>query len=293
MDKKLAYRTNYCKDQSLKRKLIQFAETTFGIPLLQWDRMGMWDPKFRPFSFFDNNKIVSNICTYEVNVVIAGKKKKAAIISTVMTDPAYRHQGLVRDLFEKVHSWCETRYDLCYLFANKTVQKFYQPFGYRMVHEHQFVIKPGDTSKKTGIRKLDMTNKSDLSFLKMMIRQRDILSNKCTVLNDRLSLFHLLIEFKKNIYYIQELDVILVYVVRKGRLTVIDIYGRDIPAFEKIEPYLCRHKISKIVLAFSPDRLKVKGRGQFVPSTASTKCFVRGDFAIVRHKFMFPYTSCA
>lgn len=63
-------------------------------------RRDYWDDEaYHTFSFFEESaRVVSRLCLYSMNLVVDGRRARAAQLSGVGTAPEYRRQGLNRRL---------------------------------------------------------------------------------------------------------------------------------------------------------------------------------------------------
>ncbi|RNB80210.1 GNAT family N-acetyltransferase [Brevibacillus fluminis] len=99
-------------------------------------------------------------------VIVNGKEYQALQLGTVMTHPAYRHQGLAAKLINYILNKYGNEYDFTYLFANDKVLNFYPKFGFERVQESSFKVKASDLKKqvtpKSTLRKLDVNIQANL-----------------------------------------------------------------------------------------------------------------------------------
>ena len=68
----LTYRENYWDSLESKAEFKRFLVTMFNLDLSLWDAMGFWDDLYRPFSFFDGDRLVSNVCLYTMEMTVGG-----------------------------------------------------------------------------------------------------------------------------------------------------------------------------------------------------------------------------
>jgi len=56
------FRENYGDNPGQKKALMDYLVQVFGLDLSLWDELGFWDDHYRPFSYFRNGVVVSNVC---------------------------------------------------------------------------------------------------------------------------------------------------------------------------------------------------------------------------------------
>lgn len=68
----------------------------------EWFQNGFWGEKYIPCSLVDGEKVIANVSVNRMDFNLDGIEKHYIQLGTVMTDKAYRGQGLSRYLMEKV-----------------------------------------------------------------------------------------------------------------------------------------------------------------------------------------------
>ena len=84
---------------------------TFGFDFEDWVTGGYFEGDYIPYSFIENGKIISNVSANRMNFLQNGVEKHYIQIGTVMTDEAYRKQGLAKKLIEHVVKQYEDKCD--------------------------------------------------------------------------------------------------------------------------------------------------------------------------------------
>ena len=77
----LSYATNYWHNESHKREFNDFLVRIHNLGLTNWEEMGYWDNDYRPFSLFEDDRIISNVCLYSMDMMVAGERSRVAQIS--------------------------------------------------------------------------------------------------------------------------------------------------------------------------------------------------------------------
>ena len=58
----LDYRTDYWEDRRARAEFQSFIREIHGLDFRLWEEMGCWDPLYRPFSFFEGDRLVASTC---------------------------------------------------------------------------------------------------------------------------------------------------------------------------------------------------------------------------------------
>ena len=73
---------------------------TYGFDFEQWYQTGYWGNGYIPYSLMDGESVVANVSASIIDCLVLGENRRYIQIGTVMTDPTYQNQGLVRYLME-------------------------------------------------------------------------------------------------------------------------------------------------------------------------------------------------
>lgn len=117
---------------------------------------------------------------------------------------------------------------------------------------------------------------------------RTPVSNVLGVLNAKLLMFHALCTLRDHVYEVRDLDVIVFFEVARGRLTLYDVVGRELPTFAALHPYLATQPHTEVVFQFEPDRLDVEPTGRLALPDNGTH--VLPPFALPRAACTLPFT---
>lgn len=129
---------DYRQDEPLRNSFNTLSKSTFGLDFEDWYRNGYWTDKYNPYSIVMDNEVVANVSVNRMEFESHGKTRKYLQLGTVMTDPKYRHQGLIRRLMLEIEKDYLGKVDGIYLFANDSVAGFYPKFGYRVGTEYRY-----------------------------------------------------------------------------------------------------------------------------------------------------------
>ncbi len=287
----LTFKENYWESRELRVKFTSFLNSIHAVDLSLWDQMGFWDNLYRPFSYFDGNSLVANVCLYSMEMTIQGKRCLVAQISGVGTLPEYRRQGLSFDLTQKAMDWARNNHDLFYLFADNEAAGLYQKCGFRQIDEYKACLSVSGKDAQPGAVKLNMERSEHVKLIYRLATQREPVSDILGISNRKLFMFWCLQSLKDYIYYISALNLLVVFKRNNGLLTIYDIVGADIPAFTKIYPYICCKTDEKVEFLFIVDKLNLGSYDLIKVEDNGTH--ILDDFPLEGSQFIFPFTSHA
>ena len=287
----LSYLENYWDSPDLKAQFISFLDKIFGLDLSLWDRMGFWDHRYRPFSYFDNDGLVSNVCVYSMDMTVNGKRCPVAQISAVGTVPEYRRKGLGRELLQTALSWAMDKHVFCYLFADEEAYGLYRQNGFRPVDEFKIRTEVRGLTPRPGAEKLDMNRTDHVDLVYRLASNREPVSNLLGVLNEKLFMYWCLYALRDYIYNIPDHEVLVLYKRKNDLITVYDIVGSEIPSFSEVYPYMGNPTDRTAEFHFMTDRLNLEDAA-FV-KVEGNGTHIRGDFPLENSRFIMPLTSHA
>jgi GNAT superfamily N-acetyltransferase len=288
----LTFRDNYWDDPELKRQFMAFLKDIHGLDLTLWDNMGYWDNKYRPFSLFKNKTLVSSLCIYSMDMTILGERHLVAQISAMGTIPEFRRQGLGLDLIQRAMKWAGDHHDFFFLFADTDAYPFYNKCGFRLVDEHAVYYPISGITAQPGVKKLSVQRKDHLDLIYRCAAEREPVSDIIGVCNEKLFMFWCLYFLKDNIYYIDELDILVLYRRKNGLLTIFDIVGKKVPPFSEIYPFIGDMNDKTVEFLFMPDKLGLDSYDE-TKLAEHNGTHLYGDFPLENRKFIIPYTSHA
>ncbi|HBM3816804.1 TPA: GNAT family N-acetyltransferase [Listeria innocua] len=285
--------SDYKDNKMYRDSFNKLAESTFDINFEEWFQKGFWNDKYICYSYLDKNEIIANVSINKMDLIYQGKDCKALQIGTVMTHPEYRGQGLMNQLLNHVITKYEHDYDFLYLFANDSVLDFYPKFGFERVEESSFTVDASSLKKKfSKIKKLNPVNKTDFQLIQRIVSERVPLSSTLDVKNSEdLLMFYLLIALKNDIYYIEEIDAIVLFEREETDLYVLDILSVKKLDVVEVLSYLLSDGIMTIHLLFTPEK-DTRIDAAYIIETEDI-LFVRPKILTSESYFLFPATSHA
>ncbi|EAF3051009.1 GNAT family N-acetyltransferase [Listeria monocytogenes] len=285
--------SDYKDNKMYRDSFNKLAESTFDINFEEWFRSGFWNDKYVCYSYIDNNEVISNVSINKMNLIYQGENYSALQIGTVMTHPNYRGKGLAKNLLNHVIAKYEDQYDFLYLFANDTVLDFYPKFGFERIEESSFTVDACNLKKKASkLKKLNPDNKTDFQLISRIVSERAPLSNILDVKeSEDLLMFYVLIALKNELYYLEELDVIVLMEQEGTDLYVLDILSTKKLDVVEVLSYLSTKKIETIHLLFTPEKSKYIDAAYIIET--EDMLFVRPNVLTSENYFLFPATSHA
>lgn len=278
--------------QKIRKSFNSLTEAVFGFSLENWYQDGFWGDHYIPYSLLHNDKVISNVSINKIDFDIEGEKKSGIQIGTVMTDENYRNKGLNRYLMDKIMNEWQNRIDFVYLFANDSLLDFYPKFNFKIVHEYQYSksVNPGNASSVW--KKLNMEHHADVTFFIQRIKD-SVPTAKVSMRNNVSLIMFYCNWFKKNsVYYIEQLDVIVIADINDDTLHLDDIFSRRPIHIDKVINSISDKKIRKVILGFTP--LQDEGFEKHLLKSTDTLFMLKDKFDFFTNKhLMFPVLSHA
>lgn len=287
----LVYREDYWDSPALTREFKSFMIDIFELDLSLWENMGFWDVNFRPFSYFEGSSLIANVCVYSMDMVVDGKRCRAAQISSVGTRPNYRRKGLGLKLARVALDWARKTHDYSFLFADDEAYGLYQKCGFRYTDEYNARITVSGRMARPGALKLDMERTDHIEKTFKLASDRQPVSDILGVYNEKLFMFWCLYELRDHIYYIPGLEALILCKRNDGKLTIFDIVCGQMPSFAEIYPYISDPHDKTVDFLFMVDKLNL---GKFdAVRIVGNGTHLLGGFPLEDTQFTFPYTSHA
>jgi len=295
--KNLRLISDYKNINKYRSSFNELAGEVFEIDFEPWYKAGFWNERYVCYSYAAGDVVVSNISVNKMDLIINGETKSAIQIGTVMTRSDYRKKGLSSDLMNIVLNEYTSKCDFIYLFANESAYGFYPGFGFKELGETSFAFKPEFSGMKgPAIRRLDINNNKDYEILKRLSFKSAPVSKKFGVMNySHLIMFYCLSYYADAIYYIDDIDAVVIYRIENGSLYLYDILcgnGADLEIIiNALSEDMRKTAAQKIVFMFTPDRF-----GQNISGSREEKdykLFVRSAAGEFPDEFIVPRLSHA
>lgn len=248
--------TNYMLDDDLRHKLNDLTQKTFGFDFEGWVTNGYFEGDYIPFSFIENDKIISNasanIMTFNQNGVV----KNYIQIGTVMTDEAYRKQGLARRLIEHILNEYQDKCDGVYLYGDLNALDFYRKVGFKEGLQYRYTLK----TKVEPVDKNDFVKVSE-DDAELKARYMDTIRNGVANSSfDQINRYGLCMFYTAdmdNVYYSADLDCFAVMEKWEDTLILQNIFSINQIAMEDVLSHI-NEEYKELRLGFTPHKEDMK-----------------------------------
>ena len=282
-------KTHYWGDNKTREAFKRFILEIHGLDFSDWESAGFWDDAYTPFSFFDGDTVVASVCIYLLDAVIDGQESRLAQISGVGTLPGYRRRGLNRELTEIGLNWAEGKHKGVFLFSDTGAIPFYKKCGFSPIEEFVETIEANPVPNCGGLVKLDPGNGRDLNRIYVHAKHREPVSDRFSVLNDKLFMYHVLYGLRDYVYEIADLDCLVLYERKNGILSIYDIVAERTPKLSEFYPHIAAEDDKVIEFHFNTDKLGLRKTGTRL--LVGNHPFVKDGFPFENP--VFPFTSRA
>lgn len=281
---------NYFDNRQLRTSFNKLAISTFYIDFERWYKRQLFFNKYSAFSFIHKNQVVSNVSINKMELIVDGIRKKALQLGTVMTNPDFRNRGLAAALINYIIEKYEREYDFIYLFANDTVLDFYPKFGFKKAVESAYTMDTAQVKRKeSGFIKLNPENPEDYDKIVKLAAGRVPISEKLSAVNDNWPLtVYCLYEFKDDLYYSTQKDMIVIFRREKNTLHIYDILSLKPFDLDNIIEEITEINDDEIEFHFIPELKRYKAAG-ILEERQDDTLFVRG--ATLSGEILFPVAS--
>ena len=93
---------DYMENHTLRYKLNTLTQKIYGFDFENWMAGGYFEGDYIPYSFMQDGKILANVSVNRMHFIQKGVPKYYIQLGTVMTDEAFRKQGLAKKLVEHI-----------------------------------------------------------------------------------------------------------------------------------------------------------------------------------------------
>lgn len=211
--------SNYMRDDTLRHALNDLTKKTFGFDFESWVTGGYFEGDYIPYSFIEDGTIISNVSANRMTFLQNGVEKNYIQIGTVMTDKAYRRQGLAKKLMDHVVKQYKDSCDGFYLFANLDAVDFYDKCGFSKETEYCYSIKNEFCMKKSAGEIFMPVNTGDKQMKQKymdMVRRSAVNSSLEQLNKFGLQMFYT--ADMENVYYAKDMDCFIVAEMEENTL---------------------------------------------------------------------------
>ena len=196
--------TNYLLDDDLRYKLNLLTQKTFGFDFEAWVTKGYFEGDYIPFSYIEDGQIISNASANIMTFIQNGVKKNYIQIGTVMTDEAYRNQGLAKKLIEHIVEAYKDKCDGLYLFGDLGALDFYHKVGFEETLQYRYTMKNVEkTEAKGNLVKINDNEELKKEYMNVV---RNGMANSSFDQINRYGLCMFYTMDMDSVYYCKELD---------------------------------------------------------------------------------------
>lgn len=282
------------KDDKYRASFNALTRKTFGFDFEQWFQDGHWQDQYIPYSMIDGEQVVSNVSVNLIEMEIYGKQHHLIQLGTVMTDEAYRNQGLNRIILDKVIADWQDQCDYIYLFADDSVLDFYPKFGFKKINQSQCVkainencIHSKDNDK--NLKKLNMANEEDRKLVYNKANKAIPLAKISMVGNAELIMFYAASFMKENVYYLHQYEAVVIANYNQDILEILGVFCEKEIFLDEILEYFLTEKSKNVKLYFTPKDTKAY---TLKPLDEDTLFILGKDTSPLSYEqFMFPALS--
>ncbi|HDR4424132.1 TPA: GNAT family N-acetyltransferase [Bacillus cereus] len=281
---------NLLIEEPKREQLFPLFEEVFGITtqtLNDFSEKGYWDNTFKALSFLQDDKVIANVATFSLPLLINGERINATGIQSVMTHPNFRRQGLMTHLLNKMIVEIDKKCECVVLFTESP--ELYTSFGFEVVQEYLMTI-PYDKYKDNDflLRKLDYQNEENRQLIQETIENSQRLSNKFSTSNFQSSFYLNMYDAKWNekLYYSEKLDALIVYEVNNEKLKLFGVFAPVLPVLDEICGEISE-RFTEIEFYFSPDQLGIEDV-KFTELQSSKYLMVRSNKELDFKGYKFP-----
>lgn len=278
-------------DINFIEKFHEYVSTIFpSISFKEWHKKGFWDENYKSFSINEADRIISNACISQLQIILNGKIFKGIQIGAVGTLPDYRNKGLSRKILEYILNKYNKDTDLFFLYANDSVLDYYPKFGFTSQTEYKFVKNVAKNSHNYKAVKLDLNYEKDFKLILEILNNRKSISKIFGAKNYQyITMWHLLNIYKNDIYYLSDVDSIFVMKENNSSLDIFEIFSKNNFNLDNVLPrIISSNKIAEVRFYFPPDQF-VYSFDEIIKD--DTGLFIKGTMNFDNKHFRFPITA--
>lgn len=213
--------TSYAKDGELFSRTLNLIDSIFpGAKrmIARGQELGAnWQTASIPFLIEKNNQLIAHLGIVPITIRMNHVTHQTAALHAICVKPNFRGQGHFKALMHEALEYLQTHFDSTILFTENPA--LYQPFGYHVVPQYDFVVEHHDVAAPDDLRPLYLEQPQDLRLFKQLLRERTAHNPLYDIKHETL---YLLNSLDMKFFYAKYLDAIIVY---KGHHT---LYIQDI-----------------------------------------------------------------
>lgn len=290
----LEFRVDNLLDVEKRQAWVDLLRDIFGLDFAWFSSLNIWPEDYRSFAYMDGAVIAANVSFSPLPLMLDGQLVQAGELQGVATRPAYRSQGLFRDLMGRALSYADAQGQLTFLSTGTPA--LYEVFGFRILTEHHFTGRLEIASpwqRDIAIRPVQIETLADIALVRRLFQHRLPVSALFgLVKNEEVFFTNAMTHKDWQLSYLPAADCVVVWDRQGSRRRLLDILGQRFPSMAELAAALDLVQAGEeIEVLFSPDRLT----GHFQPQPHSHEdggvIMVRGVFPLEGRPLMMPLTA--
>lgn len=281
----------YQDDPDFRSEYYKFMQQIFAsIRFDEWHKAGFWTKNYKPYSIFEEGRIISNVSAAFMKIIANDSEYKAIQIGAVATLPELRNKGLSKQLLNYVLEKHEKDVDFYFLYANESVLDFYTRFGFQHVEEYTFIDEHFERTYPYSARQLIIDNENDYKLITDLVTGRLPVTRIFGAKDyGETTMWHILNLYKNNLYYLDDKDILLIKNEDNNILHLYDVIFRNyVDSNNIVSAITSSETIDVVKYYFPPDQINYS-YNKVVRD--DTMLFIKGDIKLGAKAFRFPATA--
>lgn len=241
---------NYRNNDELRKSFNELAGKIFGLNFEDWYQNGFWGENYIPYSIVEDGKVISNVSVNQTDMLLDGEVKHFLQLGTVMTDEAYRNQGLSRKIMDEIEKDYNGKVDGIYLFGNDGVLTFYPKFGFEQSTEYIY-SKQVSNSGNCQLEKVIMDNPIAWKQLENVMDNNVFRGRFDMVNNNALIMFYVTKFMQECVYYHKETETYVIAEIEGEDAFIHNVFSKKLEDLNAVIE-LFGADIGNVTLGFVP-----------------------------------------
>ncbi|MCL2372843.1 MAG: GNAT family N-acetyltransferase [Defluviitaleaceae bacterium] len=267
-----------------EEKFNSLIQSVFGFSFAPWIQRGLWGDTYESYSIIEGGVMLANASVCKMELLVQGRPINAIQLGAIATRESARGKGLSRLLVK--HVLAKYSGTPAFLAANPSVANFYQQFGFRQLQVHWPSAKVEINNNPAAAIECNFHDSEVAAALQSRGAFSNILDCRGT---QAIQLFHLLMEYSQDIYYLPKLDAFAIAQQEGDRLFLADVIAKKPVAFQSLVNELPFAGVKAIDFGFCPDWLGLQPT--WAPQDMGRELFFVKDDWNLPQQFRFPVLS--
>ncbi len=243
---------DYRNDDKLRQSFNELAGNVFGLNFEYWYQSGFWGDNYNPYSIVMDDKVVANVSVNRTDMRIGDEVKHFIQLGTVMTDEAYRNQGLIRKIMEQIEMDHLENVDGMYLFASDSVLDFYPKFGFEKSVEYQYSKKVTNTGA-CQLEQVIMNHSAAWNSLQDVM-DNNVFRGACDMVNNDGLIFFYASQFMQEcVFYHKDSETYVIAEPEGESLFIHNVFSKTMKNMDDVIE-LFGTDIKEVTLGFAPEK---------------------------------------